>query len=68
MINVRFGKINYPFIFCSRLEVVDDELSTEAVKFNRLIDIAIKEYDGLYTDEIDSFVKFLRKKITEVDE
>lgn len=68
LINVKFGKINYPFILCSRLEVVDDKPSTEAVKFNHLIDIAIKEYNGLYTDEIDSFVKFLRKKITEMGE
>ncbi len=68
MINVKFGKINYPFILCSRLEVVDDKPSTEAVKFNHLIDIAIKAYDGLYTDEIDSFVKFLRKKIAETGE
>ena len=68
MINVKFGKISYPFILCSRLEVVDDKPSTEAEKFNHFIDIAIKEYDGLYTDEIDFFVKFLRKKIMEVDE
>ena len=67
MINVKFGKINYPFILCSRLEVMGDELPTEIEKFNRLIDIAIKEYDGLYTDEIDFFVEFLRKKITEVN-
>lgn len=66
LINVKFGKINYPFILCSRLEVADSEPSTEAKKFNRLIDIAIKEYGGLYTDEIDFFVEFLRKKITEV--
>lgn len=66
LINVKFGKINYPFILCSRLEVVGDGLSTEIEKFNRLIDIAIKEYDGLYTDEIDFFVEFLRKKIMEV--
>lgn len=68
LINVKFGKINYPFILCSRLEVVGDGLSTEIEKFNRLIDIAIKEYDGLYTDEIDFFVEFLRKKITEASE
>ena len=67
MINVKFGKINYPFILCSRLEVVGDELSTEIEKFNRIIDIAIKEYDGLYTDEINFFVEFLRKKIMEVN-
>ena len=66
LINVKFGKINYPFILCSRLEVVDDGLPAEVEKFNRLIDIAIKEYDGLYTDEIDFFVEFLRKKIMEV--
>lgn len=65
MINVKFGKINYPFIFCSRLEVIGDELPTEIKKFNHIIDIAVKEYDGLYTDEIDFFVEFLRKKITE---
>lgn len=68
MINVRFGKINYPFILCSRLEVMGDGLPTEIEKFNHIIDIAIKEYDGLYTDEIDFFVDFLRKKITEVSE
>lgn len=67
MINVKFGKIKYPFILCSRLEVVGNGLSTEVEKFNRLIDIAIKEYDGLYTDEIDFFVEFLRKKIMEVN-
>ncbi len=67
MINVKFGKVKYPFIFCSRLEIVDDELPTEIEKFNRLIDIAIKEYDGLHTDEIDFFVEFLRKKIMEVN-
>ncbi len=68
LINVKFGKINYPFILCSRLEVVDSELPAEAERFNRLIDISIKEYDGLYTDEIDFFVEFLRKKIMEVSE
>jgi hypothetical protein len=68
MINVKFGKIKYPFIFCSRLKVVGDELSVATEKFNYLIDIAIKEYNSLYTDEIDSFLKFLRKKIMEVDE
>ena len=67
-INVKFGKINYPFILCSRLEVVGDRLPTEIEKFNHLVDIAIKEYDGLYTDEIDFFVEFLRKKITEASE
>lgn len=66
LINVKFGKIKYPFILCSRLEVVGNGLSTEIEKFNHLIDIAIKEYDGLYTDEIDFFVEFLRKKIMEV--
>lgn len=66
MINVKFGKTKYPFILCSRLEVVGDELPTEIEKFNHLIDIAIKEYAGLYTDEIDFFVEFLRKKIIEV--
>ena len=39
LINVKFGKINYPFILCSRLEVVDDGLPAEVEKFNRLIDI-----------------------------
>jgi hypothetical protein len=34
MINVKFGKQKYPFILCSRLEIVKDNLSTEGNEFN----------------------------------
>lgn len=39
MINVKFGKQKYPFILCSRLEIVKDNSSTNENEFN-----CIKEY------------------------
>lgn len=67
---VNFGS-DSTWIICERLEVVDENLNfsqDDISRITKIIDIATKEYDGLYTDEIDFFIEFLKKKINEMQE
>ena len=59
MIDVKFGKQKYPFILCSRLEIVKDNLSTKENEFN-----CMKEYSIQLKEQLarqDEIIKNLKK-------
>ena len=67
---VNFGS-DSTWIGCERLEVVSENLNfsqDDISRITKIIDIAIKEYDGIYTDEINFFIEFLKKKFNEMKE
>ena len=61
MIDVKFGKQKYPFILCSRLEIVKDNLSTKENEFN-----CRKEYSIQLKEQLarqDEIIKNLKNEV-----
>ena len=61
MIDVKFGEQKYPFILCSRLEIVKDNLSTKENEFN-----CMKEYSIQLKEQLarqDEIIKNLKNEV-----